>query len=101
MPNQSLRPGTAHKSKRHTSNFANVFRGKQQGFFNCISYIKSKDEESFVKHSFLMSSVLYCNGKSSFHSHLTEMSEYFNLPDFNTGLLDTATKKFFFSFTRA
>ena len=40
-----------------------------------------------------MSSVLYCNGKSSFHSHLTEMSEYFNLPDFNPNLLDTATKK--------
>ena len=45
-----------------------------------------------------MSSVLYCNGKSSFHSHLTEMSEYFNLPDFNTDLLDTATKKLFFFF---
>ena len=41
-----------------------------------------------------MSSVLYCNGKSSFHSHLTEMSQYFNLPDFNTDLLDTATKNF-------
>ena len=25
MPNQILRPGTVHKSKRHTSNFANVF----------------------------------------------------------------------------
>ena len=45
-----------------------------------------------------MSSVLYDNGKSSFHSHLTEMSEYFNLPDFNTDLLDTATKKLFFFF---
>ena len=32
MSNQILRRGTAHKSKRHTSNFANVFRGKQQGF---------------------------------------------------------------------
>ena len=42
-----------------------------------------------------MSFDLYCNGKSSFHSHLMEMSEYFNLPDFNTDLLDTAMIKNF------
>ena len=35
-----------------------------------------------------MSFDFYCNSKqSSFHSHLMEMSEYFNLPDFNTDLL--------------
>ena len=50
-----------------------------QNILNYILYIKSKDEESFVKQSFLMSFDLYCNGKSSFHSHLMEMSEYFNL----------------------
>ena len=38
---------------------------------------------------------LYCDGKSSFHSHLMEMSEYFNLPDFNTDLLDAAIVKNF------
>ena len=33
-----------------------------------------------------MSFDLYCNGKSSFHSHLMEVSEYFNIPDFNTDI---------------
>ena len=42
-----------------------------------------------------MSFDLYCNGKSSFHSHLMEMSEHFNLLDFNTDLLDTAIIKNF------
>ena len=60
-----------------------------------ILYIKSKDEASFVKQSFLMLFDLYCDGKSSFHSHLMEMSEYFNLPDFNTDLLDAAIVKNF------
>ena len=40
-----------------------------------------------------MSSDLNYNCNSSFHSHVTEMSEYFNLPDFNTDLLDTSIKK--------
>ena len=66
-----------------------------QKIFNYIVYIKSKDEESFVKQSFLKSFDLYCNGKSSFRSPLMEMSEYFNLPDFNTDLLDTAIIKNF------
>ena len=42
-----------------------------------------------------MSFDFYCNGKSSFHSHLMEMSKYFKLPDFNTDLLDTAIVKNF------
>ena len=42
----------------------------------------SKDEESLVKQAFLMSFDLHCNGKNSFHSHLMNMSEYFQLPDF-------------------
>ena len=33
-----------------------------------------------------MSFDLYRNGKSGFHSHLMEMSEYFNIPDFNTDI---------------
>ena len=66
-----------------------------QNILSYILYIKSKDEESFVKQSFLMSFDLYCNGKSSFHSYLMEMSEYFNLTDFNTDLLDTAIVKNF------
>ena len=66
-----------------------------QKILNYIIYIKSKDEESFVKQSFLKSFDLYCNGKSSFRSPLMEMSEYFNLPDFNTDLLDTAIIKNF------
>ena len=66
-----------------------------QKILNDIVYIKSKDEESFVKQSFLKSFDLYCNGKSSFRSPLMEMSEYFNLPDFNTDLLDTAIIKNF------
>ena len=56
-------------------------------------YIQSKDEESFVKKSFLMSFDLHWNGKKSFHFHLMNMSEYFNLPDFNPDLLDTAMGK--------
>ena len=66
-----------------------------QNILNYILYIKSKDEESFVKQSFLKSCDLYRNGKSSFHSHLMEMSEYFNLPDFNTDMLDTVIVKNF------
>ena len=33
--------------------------------------------------------------KSSFYSHLMKISEYFNLPDFNPNLLDTAIVKTF------
>ena len=40
-----------------------------QKILNYMLYIHSKDEESFVKQSFLMSFDLYCNGRSSFHSH--------------------------------
>ena len=42
------------------------------------------------KQSFFMSFDERCNGKNSFHSHLMNMSEYFNLPDFSPDLLDTA-----------
>ena len=58
-----------------------------------ILYIQSKDEESLVKQAFLMSFDLQCNGKNSFHSLLMNMSEYFNLPDFNPDLLDIAMVK--------
>ena len=33
-----------------------------------------------------------CSGKNSFHSHLMNMSEYFNLPDFSPDILDTALR---------
>ena len=56
-------------------------------------YIQCKDEESLVKQSLLMSFDLHCNGQNSFHSHLTNMSEYFKLPDFNPDLLDIAMVK--------
>ena len=36
---------------------------------------------------------LHRNGKNSFHFHLMNMSEYFNLPDFNPDSLDTAMVK--------
>ena len=36
---------------------------------------------------------LHCNGKNSFHFHLMNMSEYFNLPDFNPDSLDTVMVK--------
>ena len=42
-----------------------------------------------------MSSDLHSNSKSSFHSHLMRISVYFNLPDFNPNLLDTAIVKTF------
>ena len=42
------------------------------------------------KQSFFMSFDERCNGINSFHSHLMNMSEYFNLPDFSLDLLDTA-----------
>ena len=57
----------------------------------------SKDEESLVKQAFLMSFDLHCNGKNSFHSHLMNMSEYFQLPDFNPDLLDIAMVKSYVS----
>ena len=41
-----------------------------QKILKYILYIQSKDEESLVKQAFLMSFVLHCNGKNSFHSHL-------------------------------
>ena len=53
----------------------------------------SKGEESLVKQAFLMSFDLHCNGKNSFHSHLMNMSEYFQLPDFNPDLLDKSMVK--------
>ena len=67
-----------------------------QNIFNCILYIQSKDEESFVKQSFVISFDL-CNGKNSFHSHLMNMTEYFNLPDFNPNILDNAMIKSYVS----
>ena len=42
-----------------------------------------------------MSFDLHSNGKSSFYSNLMKISEYFNLPDFNPNLLDTAIVKTF------
>ena len=42
-----------------------------------------------------MSFDLYCNGKSSFHTLLMGVPEYFNLPDVNTDLTDTAILKDF------
>ena len=38
---------------------------------------QSKDEESFVKQSFLMSFDLHCNGKNSFYFHLLNMSLFY------------------------
>ena len=93
MPNQILRPGTAHKSRRHTFNFVNQTVLKvnnkasntacraelgrvplnitiNQKILKYILYIQSKDEESLVKQAFLMSFDLHYNGKNSFHSHL-------------------------------
>ena len=63
-----------------------------QKLLNYILYIQSKTEDSFVKQTFLMSFDLHSNGKSSFHSHLMKISEYFNLPDFNPNLLHTAIR---------
>ena len=55
-----------------------------QKLFTYILCNQSTDEESFVKQSFLMSFYLHCN------SQLMNTSKYFNLPDFNPKLLDTA-----------
>ena len=62
-----------------------------------ILYMQSKDEESLLKQALLMSFDLHCNGKSSFHSHLMNKSEYFKLPDFNPDLLDIAMVKSYVS----
>ena len=62
-----------------------------------ILHIQSKDEESLVKQTFLVSFDLHCNGKNSFHSYLMNMSEYFKLPDFNPDLLDVAMVKSYVS----
>ena len=110
MQNQILRLGTVHKLKKHTFNFANgtsnIACRAELGHFplsititqkllNYILYIQSKTEDSFVKQTFLMSFDLHSSGKSSFHSHLMKISKYFNLPDFNVNLLDTAIVKTF------
>ena len=42
-----------------------------------------------------MSFDLHYNGKSSFHSHLMRISEYFKLPEFNPKLFHTAIVKTF------
>ena len=73
MSNQILKTGTAHKSRRHTFNFANglVVNNKasnvactlelgrfsfnikiNQKILKYILYIQSKDVESFVKQAF-------------------------------------------------
>ena len=62
-----------------------------------ILHIQSKDKETLVKQVFLMSFDLHCNGKNSFHSHLMNMSEYFQLPDFNPDLLVIAMVKSYVS----
>ena len=96
MPNQILRPGMAPKSKRHTFNFFNGYlyvnnkasniacRAELGRFPLNITINKRKSPSTFcifsLKQSFLVSFDLHCNGKSSFHSHLLGMSEYFNLP---------------------
>ena len=59
----------------------------------CILSLKMKNLS--LSNLFLMSFDLYCNGKSSFHSHLMKLSEYFNISEFNTDLLDTAIVKNF------
>ena len=58
-----------------------------QKILNYILYITSKHQESFVKQFFLISFDLYSNGKSTFHSRLMEMSEYFNLPGLTSTLI--------------
>ena len=70
-----------------------------QRILNYILYLKNKNEDSFVKQSFLMSLGLHSTGKNSFHSiNLMKMSEYFNLNNFNPDLiLDTAKIKHFVS----
>ena len=66
-----------------------------QRILNYILYLKHKNEDSFVKQSFLMSLGLYSAGKNSFHSNLMKMSEYFDLNNFNLDLLDTVKIKHF------
>ena len=44
-----------------------------------------------------MSLGLHSASKNTFHSNLMEMSEYFNLNNFNPDLLDTAKIKHFIS----
>ena len=58
-----------------------------QKILNYILYIKSKHQESFVREFFLISFDLYSNGKSTFHSRLMEISEYFNLPGLTSTLI--------------
>ena len=66
-----------------------------QRILNYILYLKNKNEDSFVKQSFLVSLGLYSSGKNSFHCNLMKMSEYFNLNNFNPHLLDTVKIKLF------
>ena len=46
-----------------------------QRILNYVLYLKNKNEDSFVKQSFLMSLGLQCAGKNSFHSNLMKMPE--------------------------
>ena len=47
-----------------------------QRILNYILYLKNKNEDSFVKQTFLMSLGLHSAGKNSFHSNLMKLSEY-------------------------
>ena len=40
---------------------------------------------------------VHSNGKSSFHSHLMKISEYFNLPDFNPNNININIKLYLYS----
>ena len=102
MQNQILRLGTVHKLKKTHLQFCKRYlevnnkasniacRAELRRFPLSITitqkllnyiYIQSKTEGSFVEETFLMSFDLHSNGKSSFHSHLMKISEYFNIPD--------------------
>ena len=48
------------------------------------SYLQSKDNDSVVKKTFLMSANLHSSGKSSFYSYLIRVSELYNLPAFDS-----------------
>ena len=56
-----------------------------------IHFVYSVYEESQLRQTIFFNVI--CNGKNSFHFHLMDMSEYFNLPDFNPDSLDTAMVK--------
>lgn len=82
---------------RGNKNASNIAYRAELGRFPLNITINQKNSQLVSLKMIKQSFNLHCNVKNSFHSHLMNMSKYFNLPDFNPDLLDTIMVKSFVS----